>query len=55
MWAPHAKYNIEKVEVVQRHVARFVTSDNSYASNVTAVMEDLNCMPGELYLADYVL
>ena len=30
VWVPHAKYNIEKVEVVQRHAARFVTSDNRY-------------------------
>ena len=50
VWAPHAKYNIKKVEVVQRYVARFVTSDNSYTSSVTAVMEDLNCIPGEIYI-----
>ena len=27
VWVPHT---IEKVEVVQRHAARFVTTDNSY-------------------------
>ena len=42
VWAPYTKRNIDKLEAVQRRAARFVTSNYSYTSSVTAMMETLN-------------
>ena len=44
MCGPHiaTKRNIDKLEAFQRRAARFVTSNYSYTSSVTAMMETLN-------------
>ena len=42
VWAPHTKCNIDKLESVQRRAARFATSDYSYTSSVSTMLENLN-------------
>ena len=42
VWAPYTNSNIDKLEAFQKHAARFVTSNYSYTSSVTAMMETLN-------------
>ena len=42
VFAPYTKRNIDKLEAFQRRAARFVTSNYSYTSSVTAMMETLN-------------
>ena len=39
---PYTKRNINKLEASQRRAARFVTSNYSYTSSVTAMMETLS-------------
>ena len=41
VWDPHTKKNIDKVEAVQRRAARFVTSNYSTTSSVTAMIDRL--------------
>jgi hypothetical protein len=41
VWSPHTKSNIKKVEMVQRRAIRWVKSDYSPLSSVTAMQEDL--------------
>ena len=41
VWDPHTKKNIDKAEAVQRRAARFVTSNYSTTSSVTAMIDRL--------------
>lgn len=41
VWSPHTQQNINKIEMVQRRAARWVTSDNSHYSSVTSMLEKL--------------
>ena len=40
-WAPSSDKNTDKIEMVQRRAARFVTNDYSRKSSVTEMMADL--------------
>ena len=40
-WAPYTKSNIEKLEAIQRHIARFVVSDYDYSSSITSNLNQL--------------
>ena len=42
---PHTTTDINKVEAVQRRVARWATRDYRYTSSVTAMLKDLNWRP----------
>ena len=41
VWNPHHKFFIRKIEMVQRHVARWVLSDYRFQSSVTAMIYEL--------------
>ena len=41
VWDPHHKFLIHKVEMVQRCAARWVLSDYSFQSSVTAMIDEL--------------
>ena len=41
-WDPHTTKNIDKVEMVQRRCARYVTSNYARTSSVSSMLEDLN-------------
>ncbi len=42
VWSPHTKKNINKIEMVQRRAARYVTNRYRNTSSVTNMMEHLN-------------
>ena len=42
VWATHTRYDIERLEAVQRQAARFVMSDYNRNSSVTVMLQDLN-------------
>ena len=42
VWYPHHDKDINKVEAVQRRVARWAIRDYKYTSSVTAMLKDLN-------------
>ena len=42
VWSPHTDQDIDKLESVQRRVARWVTRDYRYISSVSAMLQDLN-------------
>ena len=41
MWDPHTRRNINKLEQVQRHSARYVTGNQDYTSSISAMVHDL--------------
>ena len=41
-WEPHTQRNVNKIEMVQRRCARYVTGDFNQTSSVTAMLENLN-------------
>ena len=45
VWYPHYDKVINKVEAVQRRVARWATRDYKYTSSVTTMLKDLNWHP----------
>jgi hypothetical protein len=42
VWDPHTQANINKVESIQRRVARFVTNNYDPRASVTTLLQDLN-------------
>jgi len=42
VWDPHTRRNINKLEEVQRHSARYVTSNHDYISSISAMVRDLD-------------
>ena len=45
VWDPHTSANINKLEMVQRRSARFITGDYHRTSSVTAMMDNLKLLP----------
>ena len=45
VWDPHHQTQISILEKVQRHAARWILSDYSYHSSVSAMLEQLNWLP----------
>ena len=41
VWDPHTHRNINKLEQVQRHSARYVTGNHDYTSSISAMLRDL--------------
>ena len=41
VWNPHTKCNVDKIEMVQRHAARFVCHDYSRYSHVSTLINAL--------------
>ena len=41
VWDPHTRRNINKLEQVQRHSARYVTGNHDYTSSISAMVHDL--------------
>ena len=41
VWSPHTQHNINKIEMVQRRAARWVTNDYSYHNSVTHMLDKL--------------
>jgi len=41
-WSPYTQVNINKLEMVQHHAARFITGNYSYQESVTATLAKLN-------------
>ena len=41
VWDPHHKFLIHKIEMVQRHAARWVLSDYRFQSSITAMIDEL--------------
>jgi len=42
VWDPHTRRNINKLEQVQRHSARYVTSNHDYTNSTCAMVHDLD-------------
>jgi len=42
VWAPHTLQDCQKLETVQRRMARFIFNDYSYTSSVTRMLQDLH-------------
>jgi len=41
IWDPHTRRNINKLEQVQHHSARYVTGNHNYTSSISAMLRDL--------------
>ena len=49
MWAPHSLQDCEKLESVQRRMARFIFNNYSRTSSVTRMLEDLHWATLDLF------
>ena len=52
VWSPHTKQEIDRIEMVQRRAARWVCSNHSRESSVTAMLGELGWKPLECRRSD---